>query len=191
MMKMQGKCLITPAQVMCFSLVALGLCFFLMIADAKAPTEAEMPVMESTMGPALQVIESGAKIAAGCEITQTMGFSRCGHSVTRRIQAPENMVGADFAITQDYYDLWQVESFSAERITMRREISLFCPMHQVLTVNESGEVVLSQNQYGDGMAVLRTYPAHLSEFDEEIQNALILGLGFESEDAAVEWLGAH
>ena len=180
---------VTPGRVMGLAFVILCLCFGMMVTDAKAPVDRGTALVEATQAPVQNVLENEKKVEAGCEVTQTMGFTRCGHSVTRRITAPERVIGMDFSAFQEYYDLWQIESFSSTRVAMSREISLFCPMHQVLTVNEAGDVVLSQNQYGDGMAVLRTYPISLSQFDEETQEALRLGLGFDSEEEAAAWLG--
>lgn len=182
---------LTPGRITGLAFVILCLCFGVIVTDAKAPVEPRQPVTEATHVPTQDVLENGEKIHSGCEMIQTMGFTRCGHSVTRRIAAPEHAIGLDFAALQEYYDLWQIESFSASQVTMSREISLFCPMHQVLTANEAGDVVLSQNQYGDGMAVLRTYPVSLSSFDEETQEALRLGVGFDTEEEAAAWLGAH
>ena len=64
-------------------------------------------------------------------------------------------------------------------------------MHQVAGVNEAGEVVLSENQYGDGMAVVAETQWRLDDFPEDMQQALLLGKGFDSRDAALDWLAAH
>ena len=172
--------------------VAVMLAFFaLMLQEAKAPVEPEYTAEGETQPPAASVSEVGEKIAQGCEILQTMGFSRCGHSVTRRITAPDSVVGMDFAAAQGYYALWQVEDFSKDKITMSREIPLHCPMHEVLNVNDAGEIVLSRNVYGDGMAVTKDYHRLLQEFDEDTQAQLLLGMGFDSAEAAEDWLAAH
>ena len=117
-----------------------------------------------------------------------MAFSRCGHSVTRRVNAPEALAGADFSAARDYYAAWSIESFSLENVTMRREIDLYCPMHAVLSVNEAGEAVLTRNVYGDGMAVEKTYPLWLTDFGAEDRQALLRGIGFDSQEEAEAWL---
>ena len=135
--------------------------------------------------------EEGVSVRSGCEIIQTMGFTRCGHSVTRRVAAPSGVIGANFSETQAYYSLWHIESFSPDQVTMTREIDLFCPMHAVLSVNEAGEIVLTHNVYGDGMAVDKTYPKSIGDFDEDTQRKLLLGIGFDSPEDAEAWLGPH
>ena len=173
--------------------LALVIALAVMAGEAKRQTGTGLMAesAQDTPRPVESVSEGGNRITQGCEIIQTMGFSRCGHSVTRRVSAAAGVIGADFGETQAYYSLWQVESFSPERVTMNREIPLFCPMHQVLSVNEAGEIVLTHNVYGDGMAVEKTYDASIGDFDEEIQDQLLLGLGFEDAAAAERWLNTH
>ena len=172
------------------TLGAAALVLGLMTESAKAP-ETDIPALTVTPPPAVGAAEQGAKIAPGCEIIQTMAFSRCAHSVTRRVQAPEALTGADFSTAQNYYDLWQIETFTPEHIDMRREIPLFCPIHTVAGVDEAGSVVLSRNMYGDGMAVTKETGKALASFDEDTQEALMLGLGFDSEAEAEAWLREH
>ena len=156
------------------------------------PRDAEAPVREKAeelpTPPAASVAGEGQKIEKDCQIIQTMAFSRCGHSVTRRVSAPDSLVGEDFEKALEYYDAWSVESFSTENVTMRREIDLFCPMHAVLSVNDAGEAVLTKNVYGDGMAVEKTYALTLSDFETEDKQALLRGIGFDSREEAEAWL---
>ncbi|NLD83589.1 MAG: hypothetical protein GX637_05425 [Clostridiales bacterium] len=133
-----------------------------------------------------------ARVAAQCQVIQTMRFSRCGHSVSRRIQAPVEVIGGDFQAVQGYYDLWRIDSFTADLMEMSREIDLYCPMHLVLACNEAGEVVLTRNLYGDGMAIEKTFEGvTLEQFDEAARDALRLGLGFDTLEEAETWLAAH
>ncbi len=181
-----AKC--TPGRVMGMAFALLCLLFGMMITDARAPVETET---EATLPPSARAAESGERIRAGCAITQTMGFSRCGHSVSRRIEAPPEAIGLDFSGARAHYALWQIEEYSGEEMEMQREIDLFCPMHQVLAANEAGDIVLTRNEYGDGMAVLEEYERNLREFDQETQEALRRGLGFDSREEAENWLNAH
>ena len=157
---------------------------------AKAP-EGNAPALSVTPPPAVGVAKEGARVADGCEIIQTMAFSRCGHTVTRRVTVPETLVGNDFEAVQKYYDLWQIESYAPEHIDMRREIPLFCPIHTVAGVNDAGSVVLSRNVYGDGMAVFKDSGKTLEDFSAEEREKLLLGLGFDSEAEAETWLRGH
>ena len=177
---------------MALAAAVLGMGLMLTAPAARAPVDEESAVSPAPAAPSAQsAAESGERIRAGCEITQTMRFSRCGHSVTRRITAPASVTGLDFASAQEYYGLWQLESYSSGALTMSREIPLFCPMHAVLAVNEAGEVVLTRNQYGDGMAVVQATERSAEKMDPETREALRLGMGFDSEEEALAWLRAH
>ena len=154
---------------------------------------AQAPVDENLVSPppARETAEQKVRVGKDCSVVQTMRFSRCGHSVTRRVAAPAVIQGMDFAGVQGYYALWQVQAFSEELIEMGREVSLYCPMHKVLSVNEAGEIVLTENVYGDGMAVVKTYDADIGDMREESRDQLLLGLGFDSAEEAEAWLALH
>ena len=157
--------------------------------DAQAPVREKAEALPTPS--AASVAGEGQRIQSNCQIIQTMAFSRCGHSVTRRVSAPENLVGADFSAVRAYYDMWSIDGFSPENVTMRREIDLYCPMHAVLSVNEAGEAVLTRNVYGDGMAVEKTYALTLNDFSPEDRQALLRGIGFDSREEAEGWLKEH
>lgn len=180
-----------PGRIMGVMTAILCFAFAMMVTDAKAPSDLDLPEVLPTPARAEGAAETGVRIQPQCQITQTMGFSRCGHSVTRRIAPPEEMTGATFEEARAYYDLWQIGEFSPSRVVMQREIPLFCPMHQVLGVNEAGDVVIMQNEYGDGMAAVVEYEKNLRDFDEDIQEQLRLGIGFESREEAEAWLAIH
>ena len=175
------------------ALVTLGLAaaaLILMMRHAHAPAADERVALEPTLPPAAEALEGNGRVEPSCEIMQTMGFSRCGHSVTRRVRVPEQLTGADFQAVQAYYDLWQIEAYAPASIVMSREIPLYCPMHQVLGVSEAGEIVLSRNVYGDGMAVTAAYGIVLEVVAEDKREALLVGLGFDSQAEAEAWLAA-
>ena len=169
---------------------AAALTVGLMTETANAP-EMNPPGLSVPPPVSIGAAEQKARIAAGCEVIQTMAFTRCGHSVTRRVLAPDTLMGADFPTAQAYYDLWQVESFSPDRLEMRRELALFCPIHTVVGVNEAGDVVLMRNMYGDGMAVVQDTGRTLDSFDADTREELLPGIGFESEEASLVWLREH
>ncbi len=156
------------------------------------PREAQAPVQEKAEDlptpPAASVAGDGQRMEKDCQIIQTMAFSRCGHSVTRRVSAPESLISADFGAVREYYGEWSVESFSPEAVSMRREIDLYCPAHAVLSVSDAGEAVLTRNVYGDGMAVEKTYALTVSDLSPEDRRALLRGIGFDSREEAEAWV---
>ena len=163
------------------------LCSGLFLTEAYAPedeyrehgTEAEAAA------------ESSLAAGENCYLLQTMAFSRCGHSVQRRVALPGDMAGSGLSQIQERYALWQIEEFQSQQIVMRREIELFCPMHKVLAADEAGQIVLAENVYGDGMAVICVYDDMLNQFEEDEQDQLLMGMGFGSREEAERWLKEH
>lgn len=162
------------------AILAMAGFILLGIANGQEPEEAVLP--QATALPVAEV----PRIDADAQVYQTMYFTRCGHSVSRRTDAAKQVQGADFDQVRSYYEMWTVLELTENRVEMERQIALFCPMHKVLSLTEAGQVVLSENRYGDGMAILKTYDAVIK--DEETRNLLIAGQGFDSEEMADLWL---
>lgn len=137
---------------------------------------------------ATQVNES-ERLVRHATVSQTMHFLRCNHQVERRINIPEVLTGAALDTVTAYYELWHIQSMEKDRIVMERHIDLYCPAHVVISLDGAGQVVLAENRYGDGMAILKTLDA-VPEADE-IRKTLIAGVGFDSEQAAMDWLREH
>lgn len=129
------------------------------------------------------VSRAGQTVSENCALVQTMRFTRCKHQVTRRVKVTQNQVGLDRAGMERRYGDWQLQTFGEDEIEMSRDIDLYCPMHYVLMANESGGLAVYQNRYGDAMAWLKTLPGAMSDYDENMQEKLLLGIGFDTLEA--------
>lgn len=163
-------------------LIVLGMLMAGGITTAEAPIEEDEP--ETTALP----VSEGEKMHADAQVYQTMYFLRCGHSVSRRTGLSDAVKTEDFASVRAYYDLWTVLEMTADHVEMERQLDLYCPMHQVVSLNETGQVVLSENRYGDGMAVKKVYAGSIDAISEETREKLLAGQGFDSEQDANAWL---
>ena len=54
------------------------------------------------------------------------------------------------------YDQWVITSFSPAQVSMERVLALYCPEHVVLMPDESGQLCIFRNRYGDALALVRT-----------------------------------
>ena len=165
-------------------LVFMFLCAFTLagITGAKAPVDEGSTVPQSTSVP----VSEQQKIGLNAQVYQTMYFTRCGHKVSRRTDVAEAVREDTFDAVRSYYNLWTILEMTGDRVEMERQIDLYCPMHKVVSLDEAGQVVLSENRYGDGMAILKIYEGTAA--DEKIRNLLIAGRGFDSETEAEKWL---
>ncbi|HML45302.1 MAG TPA: hypothetical protein PKE04_00970 [Clostridia bacterium] len=93
-----------------------------------------------------------ARIQTECVMRQTLNYQRCGHSVVRTLDVPAEWVGMDRAQMEEQLDMsWRITDFGPLRITMQRNLMLFCPQHWVLMPDETGRVCIWVNRYGEGM----------------------------------------
>ena len=122
----------------------------------------------------------GALLRADAALVQTMRFTLCQHQVTRRVTVPQACVGIDRAGLEKVYADWRLETFSETEAQMTRDVDLFCPLHYVLMANETGGLAAYQNRYGDAMAWLEDVDGRMSDYDEQTQEKLLRGIGFDS-----------
>ena len=95
--------------------VALGIVitavvFLSLMPSANTPEKGKSMAREENES-ARHTAESDQRVQEGCSIVQTMYFTRCGHSVTRRPAAPREVVGGSFADVQQRYGLWRMDEF--------------------------------------------------------------------------------
>lgn len=142
--------------------------------------EEELPQREATRTTETE------KLSGQAQIRQTMHFQRCGHQVERRVKVPDALAGADFKQVSAYYDQWLIQSMEKDSLVMERHIDLYCPAHVIVSMDHTGQVVLAENRYGDGMAILEILDT--TPVEEEKRRMLLAGMGFDNREEAVAWL---
>lgn len=132
--------------------------------------------------------DSAATLDAACQLVQHMTYAPCGHELTRRQALPPDLVGKTRADLEAAYDLWQITSFSATEATMEQALDMYCPEHMILMPDESGNLCVFQNRYGDALALVRELNVPLSELPDAYQEELRPGKGFDSQEELNLWL---
>ncbi len=128
------------------------------------------------------------KTDENCAVEQTYRFLPCGHSVTRRLRIAPDLAGQGFDAVQAHYANWRVDAFTAHCVEMSRDMEIYCPMHQVLMLDESGAACVFENIYGDGLAIVEKLDASAEDFSEENREKLFQGLGFDDRQTLEEWV---
>ena len=82
------------------------------VANGHEPDERVLP--QPTVVPAAEQ----PSLNAGAQVYQTMFFTRCGHSVSRRTDAAAAVQGASFEAVRSYYDVWTILEMTEERVEM-------------------------------------------------------------------------
>lgn len=140
----------------------------------------------SARGQAPQVsgVEAQHLIKRGCILRQTLHYAVCDHSVTRRLDAPETVLGMNRELFERAMADWRITAFSAQQIEMTRVMAMPCPAHWVICADENGLLGVYRNLYGEQMHCLRRLDIGVSAAPQSDQAQLRRGLCFDSAQEA-------
>lgn len=129
--------------------------------------------------------QEGALVAPGCKQVQRIVYSRCGHEVLRRLDAPAEWTGmtrerAEAALAETG-GAWRMTAFTPRKIELTQSRDLFCPAHWVLMMDDSGETGVYRCM--DGETMTRLSACGVPAPDEETRARLRHGVAFDSESA--------
>ena len=108
--------------------------------------------------------------------------------MTRRQRLPAELAGMTKDELAAKYDQWVITSFSPAQVSMERALALYCPEHVVLMPDESGQLCIFRNRYGDALALVRELGVPLSDLPDDVQEEVRPGLGFDDEVTLEKWL---
>ena len=161
-------------------IAALTLAILLMPSAATAPSD-EPPAQAAGAADAQAVAE-------GCELLQTLTYTRCEHVVTRRVTAPVELYGKTLEDVGALYPEWRVTEFAPTLIKMEQQPDIFCPDHMVLMPNGAGVLCVFENKYGDALALVSELALSLDSLPSAVQEELQRGVGFDSLTELEQWL---
>lgn len=149
-----------------------------MVSDQRLPDGEDLP---GAVQP--------ARIQTGCVQRQTLYYQRCSHSVLRSVDVPAEWVGMDRGQLEERLDMsWRISDFGPLRITMQRNLMLFCPQHWVLMPDEAGRVCMWVNRYGEGMECVYETDWLLADLPEEEREQIRIGKAFDLLEEAESFL---
>lgn len=149
-----------------------------------------MPRDAAEQPPAAQEADSvpALTVAENCELLQTLTYTRCEHTVTRRVTAPVELIGKDLEAISALYPEWQITEFAPTLIKMEQRPELFCPDHMVVMPGGAGLLCVFENKYGDALALVRELDIELSALPAAVQEEVQRGLGFSTAEELDMWL---
>ena len=127
-------------------------------------------------------------VASGCELVQTIHYSRCGHDVTRRRKAEKELEGAELKQVREAFADWTITSYAPHEIVMSCSKALYCPDHLVVMPDGAGVLGVYFNEYGDGYALQKQLEVPVSDLDEQTMETIHLGLAFKTMQEIELWL---
>ena len=128
------------------------------------------------------------RLQDGAELMKTLTYTRCEHTVTRRVTAPVEVYGKTLEEVQPLYPEWQITGFSAQEVTMAQKPDLFCPAHLVLMTGDDGRLCIYRNRYGDALALEKQLDTDAAALPAAVQEELEAGIGFGTEESLSGWL---
>jgi len=124
----------------------------------------------------------------GCELIQTLTYTRCKHTVVRRVTAPVEIYGQPLEEVQTLYPAWRITEFGAKQIKMEQHLQLFCPDHMVLMPDGAGMLCVFENKYGDALALVNELNIPVKNLPAAAQEEVTMGLGFSTAEEMEMWL---
>ena len=134
------------------------------------------------------VSRSRETVEENCLLIQTMRYARCGHEVTRRVQADKEYKGCTLQQMQEAFAEWEITGFSPAEIEMSRTLPLYCPEHLVVLPDGAGVLGVYENKYGDGYALRTQLDIPITDLPESLRETVHLGVGFATAEEIESWL---
>ncbi len=161
-------------------LLAIAAATLLLPGESTAPGEL----------PPAKAVDAGdaAAVEEGCELLQTLTYTRCEHVVTRRVTAPVELYGKTLEEVEALYPEWRVTEFSPKLIKMEQKPDIFCPDHMVLMPNGAGMLCVFENKYGDALALVKELDLALDALPAAEQETLKRGVVFSTAEELEQWL---
>lgn len=173
------------------SALLMGLAAILLLAAVTLliPSNLGSPAPSASQPPADRTASGNAlRVAEGCELVQTLSYTRCEHSITRRVAAPTELYGKTLQEVQPLYEEWQITEFAPKEIKMSQQPDIYCPDHMVLMPNETGLLCVFQNKYGDALALVEELQTEVSALPSAMQEEVRRGIGFATLAELEQWL---
>jgi len=138
--------------------------------------------------PAQDAGASDAAPAEGCELLQTLMYTRCEHSVVRRVAAPVEVYGKSLGDVEAMYPEWQITEYASKLIKMEQKLQMYCPDHMVLMPDSAGMLCVFQNKYGDALALVNELNIAVKDLPAAAREDVEPGLGFATAEELEQWL---
>ena len=146
-------------------LAALGAAAVLLAAVASMlPAENAPKETENA-----RVSADRATVEEGCELLQTIRYTRCEHTVNRRMAAPVELYGKTLEEVSALYEEWQMTAFSPKEISMEH-------------------VCVFEHRYGDAMALVKQLSIEVKNLPAAAREEVEMGKGFSSPEELDAWL---
>lgn len=88
-------------------------------------------------------------VSPNAEVILTEYYQRCGHTKTRRQDAPREIINLNKDKVQDYYKGWNLDEFSSSEIKLSRKCSGICDEHYIIRESNGYISISVKNDIGE------------------------------------------
>ena len=149
-MKMR-KWLIVIALILVFALSVL--CGFMVksyINFSKKESENKAILAENNQeNKAVNTASAEVTVSPNSEVIITQKFKKCGHTITKREEAPREIVNLNKEKVQEYFEGWSIDKFTSNEIEISKEVSGICGEHYVLRESDGYISISTKNDIGE------------------------------------------
>ena len=131
---------------------------------------------------------TGPTLSDSSEVLQTLTYTRCSHTVTRRFTAPVELYGQGLAQVEALYPQWRVTELSAAAVRMEQQLEMYCPDHLVLLAGSDGRLCIFENRYGDALMLVEELETELPALSAAAREEAEAGIGFDTLQDLEQWL---
>ncbi|HIT69383.1 MAG TPA: hypothetical protein IAC36_05750 [Candidatus Aphodomonas merdavium] len=121
-------------------------------------------------------------VAAECKQAERIEYLRCGHTVMRRTDVRPSFVGMTRQRLEEALEqeggVWRLTSFSPEKISVTKQLDIYCPAHFVLMMDEDEHTAVFRNL--DGETMERIAACDVPAGDDTVRAQLRRGMAFDS-----------
>ena len=88
-------------------------------------------------------------VSPNADVVITESFKKCGHVITKREEAPREIVNLNEEKVKEYYKDWNIDEFSSEEIKISRENNKICDEHYILRESDGYISISAKNDIGE------------------------------------------
>lgn len=88
-------------------------------------------------------------VSPNAEVVITEKFKKCGHTVSKREEAPREIINLNEERVKEFYKDWNLDKFSCDEIQISRECNQICGEHYILRESDGYISVSVKNDIGE------------------------------------------
>lgn len=99
---------------------------------------------------------SEEKISPNCSFNEKTYYKKCGHTLSKYLELPSDLVNLTMKQVQEKYPDWELEKFASNEIVLSKQVDRECGEHYLVKDNNGKLVIYKIEEDGSEIEVERT-----------------------------------